>query len=105
MKTFNVTEQNRTEAIEAIANDIRQLENLYELVDDEIDEVYDPVEIGVCKFSPSRVLKELDPIAYEMWVDDFIEQKSEDLYYELAYGYTTEIEIFDYIFKGEKVSD
>ena len=105
MKTFNVTEQNRTEAIEAIANDIRQLENLYELVDDEIDEICDPVEIGVCKFNPSRVLKELDPIAYEMWVDDFIEQRAEDFYYDLAYGYTTEIEIFDYVFKGEKVSD
>lgn len=99
MKTFNVTEQNRTEALEAIANDIRQL------VNDEIDKICDPVEIGVCKFNPSRVLKELDPIAYEMWVDDYVEQKAEDLYYELAYGYTTEIEIFDYVFKSEKVSD
>ena len=105
MKTFNVTEQNRTEAIKAIANDIRQLENLYELVDDEIDEICDPVEIGVCKFNPSRVLKELDPIAYEMWVDDFIEQKAEDLYYDLVYGDVKEVNIFDYNFVAEKVSD
>lgn len=105
MKTFNVTEQNRTEAIEAIANDIRQLENLYELVDDEIDEVYDPIEIGVCKFNPSRVLKELDSIAYEMWVDDFIEQRSVDTYYDLVYGDVKEVNIFDYNFIAEKVSD
>lgn len=105
MKIFNVTEQNRTEAIETIANEIRQLENLNDLVDDEIDEICDLIEIGVCKFNPSRVLKELDPIGYEMWVDDYIEQRAEDFYYDLAYGYTTKIEIFDYIFKGEKVSD
>lgn len=105
MKIFNVTEQNRTEAIETIANEIRQLENLYDLVDDEIDEICDPIEIGVCKFNPSRVLKELDPIAYEMWVDDYVEQRAEDTYYNLVYGDTTEINIFDYNFIAEKVSD
>lgn len=105
MKIFNVTEQNRTEAIETIANEIRQLENLHDLVDDEIDEICDPIEIGVCKFNPSRVLKELDPIGYEMWVDDFIEQRAEDTYYNLVYGDVKEINIFDYNFIAEKVSD
>ena len=105
MKVYNVTEDNRTEAMEMIANEIRQLKNLYDLVDNEIDDICDPIEIGVCKFNPSRVLKELDPIAYEMWVDDYVEQKAEDFYYDLAYGYTTEIEIFDYIFKNEKIAD
>lgn len=105
MKVYNVTKDNRTEAMEMIANEIRQLENLYDLVDNEIDDICDPIEIGVCKFNPSRVLKKLDPIAYEMWVDDYVEQKAEDFYYDLAYGYTTEIEIFDYVFKSEKISD
>ena len=83
MKVYNVTEDNRTEAMEMIANEIRQLENLYDLVDNEIDDICDPIEIGVCKFNPSRVLKELDPIAYEMWVDDYVEQKAEAFYFTL----------------------
>lgn len=105
MKTFNVTEQNKTEAIEVIRNEIRQLENLYDLVDDEIDEIYAPIEIGVCKFSPSRILKELDPIAYGMWVDDYIKLRAQDTYYDLVYGDIKEINIFDYNFVAEKVSD
>lgn len=40
-----------------------------------------------------------------MWVDDYIEQRAEDTYYNLVYGDTTEVNIFDYNFIAEKVSD
>jgi hypothetical protein len=38
---------------------------------DMLDECYEEIKIGYITFSPSRVLKELDPIAYNVGMDDY----------------------------------
>ena len=52
---------------------------------DEFDETYDdmldtdgPVTVGGLEFWPSRILKELDPVAYGCGLTDYIGSLSED---------------------------
>ena len=40
---------------------------------DMIDECYPEIKIGCCTFSPSRVLYELDPIAYHCGFSDWLD--------------------------------
>jgi hypothetical protein len=48
--------------------------------DESLDEVYEPVRIGNLTFSVSRIIKELDPIAYREGYWDYLESigKEED---------------------------
>ena len=52
-------------------------------LDDYLDEAYPEVEIAGIKFSPSRILFELDPIAYacacaDLGFDEWDEEEDED---------------------------
>ena len=49
----------------------------HEQYDEMIDECYGEVRLGGLTFSPSRVLKEMDPVAYRCWFNDWMD--SQDL--------------------------
>ena len=59
-----------------------------DMFEDILDECYPEVTIGNCTFSPSRVMKELDPIAFRIGVQENLDSLTEDLnLYELNGGY------------------
>jgi hypothetical protein len=43
------------------------------LYDEMLDELYSPISVGGVEFDPSRVLKELDPIAYRCGFNDWLD--------------------------------
>lgn len=43
-----------------------------------LDEAHGSIDIGCCNFSASRVLKELDPIAYRMGLLDYADAMLEE---------------------------
>ena len=55
------------------------MEQAEEMYDDMIDEIYGEVKVGVT-FNASRVLKELDPIAYRCGFSDYVDSLFEDGY-------------------------
>jgi|TARA_Y100000361_G_scaffold74050_1_gene65550 hypothetical protein len=55
------------------------MEQAEEMYDDMIDEIYGEVKVGVT-FNASRVLKELDPIAYRCGFNDYMDSLFEDGY-------------------------
>lgn len=48
----------------------KEIEMSEEEYDELLDDIYSPIEIGNLVFNPSRVLKELDPIAYRCGMAD-----------------------------------
>ncbi len=62
-------------------------------VDDTIDETNPEVDVCGMKYCASRVLKELDPIAYSMVRDDVINMIAEDIEYEL--NHYSDVEEFE----------
>ena len=52
--------------------------DLQEMHDDLIDEIYPPVTIGIYEWAPSRVLKVMDPVAYRISVVEYVDQLIED---------------------------
>lgn len=50
----------------------REAEELYEQM---LDECYPEVKIGYLTFSPSRIVKELDPIAYRCGMSDWLDSE------------------------------
>lgn len=72
----------KEEILNDIANAERNLTDLEdgnktEEYDEWLDEITPPYKIGVCTFNASRVLKELDEIAYNYGYDDFVESERE----------------------------
>ena len=55
------------------------MEQAEEMYDDMIDEIYGEVNVGIT-FNASRVLKELDPIAYRCGFNDYMDSLFEDGY-------------------------
>jgi hypothetical protein len=55
-------------------------EELEEMFDEMLDETYPEYKIGYSTFYPSQVLRECDPIAYNISVDEYIDflQEQED---------------------------
>jgi len=53
------------------------MEDAYEMYDDMIDECCGEVNVGVT-FNASRVLRELDPIAYRCGFNDYVDSLFED---------------------------
>ena len=47
------------------------MEDLVNQYDDMINETTDTIKIGYIEFEPSRVLEELDPIAYRCGLNDY----------------------------------
>ena len=52
--------------------------DLQEMHDDLVDEIYPPVTIGIYEWAPSRVLKVMDPVAYRISVIEYVDQLIED---------------------------
>ncbi len=46
--------------------------------DEMLNDCYPMVEIGSLTFTPSRVLKELDPIAYRCGLNDYLDSLAQD---------------------------
>lgn len=51
----------------------------YVLYNDMLDEIYPAVEFGDLSWNPSRVLKEMDPIAYETGFIDWLDSEGLEL--------------------------
>ena len=49
-----------------------------EAFDEMLDEIYEPVEVAGLTFNPSRVLYNLDPIAYRCSLLDFLDSEGID---------------------------
>lgn len=65
--------------------DIIDIDSRY---DEMLDEVHDTVRIGCCTFDPSRILSELDPIAYRCGLSDFVDaEESDDRIVEIKGNY------------------
>jgi hypothetical protein len=78
----------KNEEIEALKEEIAQLEADYRVLedgenedeyDDFIDDVTGVVKIGSLSFSASRILKELDPIAYNCGIAEYNDEKMTEL--------------------------
>ena len=84
MKTINVTLENALEINELYNKEyllpIESEKELYseEDYDNMLDECYPDIKIGYISFSASRILSELDPIAYNCGFSDY--QKYETIY-------------------------
>lgn len=63
------------------------------------------VEAGGYLFLPSRILKELDPIAYDLGYDDFLNYHAENFIEELELGQIEEYTIGDIIYTYEEDED
>ena len=50
----------------------------YQMYDDFIDEMSDPIDIMGLKYDSSRVLKEIDPTAYRTYFNDFMDSSGID---------------------------
>tara|TARA_R100000152_G_scaffold2159_1_gene707 strand:+ start:543 stop:740 length:198 start_codon:yes stop_codon:yes gene_type:complete len=46
-------------------------DDLKEQYDELLDEIYGEVKLGNLTFSPSRIIRELDPIAYRTGLNDY----------------------------------
>lgn len=75
MKTLTI----ETTLYDAVYNYLEKSYDYKEITRERIDEFYNTVEVGCCKFNPSRVLEELDPIAFNMWVDEEIEEDAQNI--------------------------
>lgn len=84
MTTINMTEQEKAIQIAALKKQIVELENKidnFEIDEDNydekydkwLDEIYGEIMIGNISFLPSRILRELDPIAYRCGFSDYID--------------------------------
>ncbi len=51
--------------------------------DDWLDEINEEVHIGSLTFYPSQILRECDPIAYRVGLDDYVNSEYEESEYEL----------------------
>lgn len=104
MKTFTI----ETTLFDAVYNYLESSNDYKEITRERIDEFYNTVEVGCCKFNPSRVLEELDPIAFEMWVDEEITEDAQNIIDSLEENGTAifndnNIKVVDNILKIESV--
>jgi hypothetical protein len=53
--------------------------NDYDLLEEEITELYGTFKIGVCEFDAGRILRELDEIAFNCSLDDLHDEEISEL--------------------------
>lgn len=104
MKTIKI----ETSLFDAVYNYLEKSYDYKEITRERIDEFYNTVEVGCCKFNPSRVLEELDPIAFGMWVDEEIEEDAQNIIDSLEENGTAKyndnnIKLIDNVLKIESV--
>jgi hypothetical protein len=61
------------------------VEDFTDELDEFLDESQPEIEVAGFTFSPSRILKELDPIAYRAMLLDYVDEKAQDSYDPLTY--------------------
>lgn len=71
--------------------------------DEIIDECYPEVEIGVCRFYASQILRELDPVAYSCGVSDEESFKMDEVRSDLESG--DEVDLNGVTFRIEDSED
>ena len=54
---------------------------VYDRYDEHLDECLEPVLLGTLEYSPSSVLKAVDPIAYRCDINDWLDHMSQDGYF------------------------
>ena len=54
---------------------------VYDRYDEHLDDCMEMVKIGTLEYSPSSVLKAVDPIAYRCDVNDWLDYMSQDGYF------------------------
>ena len=93
---------NKIDWLEELYNGVCNYEidpNEYEEEYDEfLNEVHEEVKIGCCTFDPARVLKELDPIAYNEGLKDYVNNISiedEELYQEKVKDLQEQIDLIE----------
>lgn len=104
MKTIKI----ETTLFDSVYNYLEKSYDYKEITREHIDEFYNIVEVGCCKFNPSRVLEELDPIAFDMWVDEEITEDAQNIIDSLEENGTAifndnNIKVVDNILKIESV--
>lgn len=78
-------EVEESEFMRALEEDVR--ERVEADYDDLLDDGYEEVRIGNCAFSASQILKNCDPIAYKLGIDDFVSSEFEDAAHDVnRYG-------------------
>lgn len=77
--------QEKEEELNELKEEYEELENNEneDEYDQMLDNVYGTFKIGVCEFSASRVLSELDPIAYNCGMNDFNDERMSELENEI----------------------
>ena len=104
MKTIKI----ETTLLDSVYNYLEKSYDYKEITRERIDEFYNTVKVGYCKFNPSRVLEELDPIAFDMWVDEEITEDAQNIIDSLEENGTAifndnNIKVVDNILKIESV--
>jgi len=68
------------EAKEMYYKNLITKEKFDEIFDELLDEEYGPIKIGNLEYSTSKVLKEIDPVAYRTWKNDYADSLISDGY-------------------------
>lgn len=105
MKTITLE---KTTLFDAVHNYLEKSYDYKEITRERIDKFYNTVEVGCCKFNPSRVLEELDPIAFDMWVGEEITEDAQNIIDSLEENGTAKyndnnIKLVDNVLKIESV--
>lgn len=72
---------NEEKLIERVKSDLKSIDQ-EQMFRDSIDETTETIQIGSISFTPSRVLEELDPIAFRCGVSDYMDSLAQDGEYE-----------------------
>lgn len=67
-----------SEYIDMHTHEILDDDDMHDRYDEWLDEIYGEVNIGYSTFSPSEILKELEPITYRVGFSDFESSATED---------------------------
>lgn len=81
-RLFNTVNTVICETEEDVRDYIENDFGLWDAYDDSLNEMGD-IEIGCLSYSPSEVLKRVDPIAYNCGYDDWLDGIMSDLVYDL----------------------
>ena len=73
---FNGQVVSREVFIENLIDNLENAESFVENYDEMLDEIYEGTEIFGITFYPSRILKEIDPIAYDMGLSEQAESRA-----------------------------
>lgn len=73
--------------------------------DDFLDEIYEPYKMGNLTFYPSKILSELDPIAYRCAMADEVSARLSDYQYELRRPSSVDVDCSTYEVRDDDEED